>query len=466
MVVRTFGCVVLADGQGHRCRLALYCRVMPAHDALQLRELAHHAGDEIGLGQQCGPFGQHAVRAGNMGHERAGQRHQPLDPLALRAELGVEHHACKTRQPAFQGALAVLVPEELGVPEARAQDALVAGDDRRPAVARLQVGHQDELPRQRAVRRMQRQVFLVRAHGGHQRLGRHRHECLVDGGHERHGPLDQTLDLVEQGRIVGEFEVLSRGQLLSTARDDGTALRAVENHLGRAQLDHIVGEVVDRERSGRHEAVAAGAVRGGDAADRELHDPTVQQAQDRVQRPDPAKIAIAPAHRLGPGQPADHRRQQLAEQGTHRPALLAHQREQGPGFLVRPFLERVVEPAEPTQEARARLLGGIGARTFALDDAVGLLQRQSGHHDGEPAGGRERPDRLVESEIGRCQRFGHAARQILARPVLHPGRDFFRDQLQEQLSHGRDDREHAARPRRRPWPGHARVRCRRPARSR
>ena len=80
------------------------------------------------------------------------------------------------------------------------------------------VGDEDEAARQRAVGRAQRQVFLVGAHGGDQRLGRHGHEGLVDGGHERHRPLDQALELVEQARIVGDREALPCGQLLRAAR--------------------------------------------------------------------------------------------------------------------------------------------------------------------------------------------------------------------------------------------------------
>ena len=63
-----------------------------------------------------------------------------VDPLGLRAELLVEHDLLELRQPVFQPRLQIGLVEELGVGEPRADDALVAGDDRLAAVARLDVG--------------------------------------------------------------------------------------------------------------------------------------------------------------------------------------------------------------------------------------------------------------------------------------------------------------------------------------
>jgi hypothetical protein len=53
--------------------LAVGERVVAAHDALQLGELAHHVGDEVGLGQQRGALGLRDVGA-ELGGDRAGQR--------------------------------------------------------------------------------------------------------------------------------------------------------------------------------------------------------------------------------------------------------------------------------------------------------------------------------------------------------------------------------------------------------
>ncbi len=100
--------------------------------------------------------------------------------------------------------LAILVPEELRVPQPRAQHALIAGDDRRAAVAGLDIGDQDEAAGQRpSVVRSAKYFWLLRivvtsASGGTAM------NCLVDGAQERHRPFDQPLELVEQAGIVAE----------------------------------------------------------------------------------------------------------------------------------------------------------------------------------------------------------------------------------------------------------------------
>ena len=86
----------------------------------------------------------------------------PRDALVLRAELFVEGDLLELRPQRVERALAVLVPEELGVGEPRAQHAFVAGYDlacRRP---RDHVGDHDEAVGELARFRIaQREVFLV-----------------------------------------------------------------------------------------------------------------------------------------------------------------------------------------------------------------------------------------------------------------------------------------------------------------
>ena len=62
----------------------------------------------------------------------------------LRAQLGVEDDALELLDPAFQRVLAVLVPEEFGVRQARAQHPLIAGDDLLAAILGDHVGDQGE----------------------------------------------------------------------------------------------------------------------------------------------------------------------------------------------------------------------------------------------------------------------------------------------------------------------------------
>ena len=131
--------VVLGDRIGDRRRSRRRCqRVIAAHDALQLRELADHAGGEIGLGQSA-PRG--ARRSASAPGRCAARSRRPASPSAPTLSATVPSLAWKTMafsagSRGFEPSLAVLVPEELGIGEARAQHALVAGDDGGAVVAR------------------------------------------------------------------------------------------------------------------------------------------------------------------------------------------------------------------------------------------------------------------------------------------------------------------------------------------
>ena len=105
-------------------------RVIAAHDALQLGKLADHPGREVGLGEPRGTGGALGVGAGHVGGESS--RRASRCACALSSTL--PSLAWKTRSASastrvVERDLAVLVPEEAGVGEARAQHALVAGDD-------------------------------------------------------------------------------------------------------------------------------------------------------------------------------------------------------------------------------------------------------------------------------------------------------------------------------------------------
>src|SRR5690606_28730627 len=78
--------VVVADGVGDGVGVAGGADVITAHDALQLRELADHAGGEVGLGEAGRVFG--LVRVGaDQGGDLAGQGGDALDALGHGPEL-------------------------------------------------------------------------------------------------------------------------------------------------------------------------------------------------------------------------------------------------------------------------------------------------------------------------------------------------------------------------------------------
>jgi hypothetical protein len=86
---------VVFNGVGHGLAQAVVQRVVAAHDALQLGELAHHVGHEVGLGQQCGLvglFGHQLRRPAQLRGNGLGDGAHALGALALRAQLVVVDH--------------------------------------------------------------------------------------------------------------------------------------------------------------------------------------------------------------------------------------------------------------------------------------------------------------------------------------------------------------------------------------
>ena len=74
--------VVFGDGVGDRHRLAIVQRIVATHDALQFRELADHAGDQIGLGETGGATGGNMIRPQCAG-DCAGQLCDALNAFQL-----------------------------------------------------------------------------------------------------------------------------------------------------------------------------------------------------------------------------------------------------------------------------------------------------------------------------------------------------------------------------------------------
>ncbi len=250
--------------------LALRLGVVAAHQALQVGEFADHFGEQVGLAQLRGALGLGDVGADD-GRELGGKRHDAGDALGLRAELLVEHDLLELRQPVFQPRLQVGVVEELGVGQPRADDALVAGDDRLAAVGGFFVGDQNEAVDQLGgLRIAQHEAFLVGADGGADHLVGDRQEGLVERAHQRHRPFHQTGDLRQQALVLDQFEALREGEVLGVGEDDLGAARGIEHHLGGLQLGDIVVEAAHLERVRRHEAMAARLVAGLDAVDVEM----------------------------------------------------------------------------------------------------------------------------------------------------------------------------------------------------
>jgi len=150
---------------GDRFVLVLRFGVVTAHQALQLGEFADHLGEQVGLAELRRALGLGDVGADH-GRKLSGERDDAGDALGLAAELFMKHDVLEFRQTLFELGLEIGLVKELGVRQARADDALVAGDDRLAAIGRLDIGDQDELVDQLAGRRIaHHEALLVGADG-------------------------------------------------------------------------------------------------------------------------------------------------------------------------------------------------------------------------------------------------------------------------------------------------------------
>ena len=261
--------------------------IVAAHQALQLRELADHSGDEIGFRKSCG-----AARVFRNGvasaREFERERLDAVDAILLTAELFMERDAGKLACHLAERMLEILLPEELGVGEPRADDLFVARDDFCATVFRDEIGNEQELVRELLGARLtQREALLMRLHRRRQDLGGHFEEGLIERAHEHDGPFRQTSVLGEQRVVLDQLELGVLGERVRLLGNGGGALRGIEHHMMRGELRFIIREILDLERAGSEETMTARLVARFDPCDLERHDLAVEKAQHRLQRAHP-----------------------------------------------------------------------------------------------------------------------------------------------------------------------------------
>ena len=419
-------------GADFRCLAVVRC-VVSAHDALQLGELADHAGGEVGLAEPGCAGGECRVGA-DEGGQVASEGLDPGHAGGLGAELGVEHDALEGGQPCDEAGLAVQVPEMAGVAEPGAEDALVAGDDGGPAVLRLDIGDEGEAVGGRAVRVAEGHVALVHAHAELHDLGRQVHEGGVDAAQQGNRPFDEARDLVDEALVLDQLQLCAVDQgadavddaLAAEDRvgDDPAGEQAVPPGLERGGGEGVGG--VEAVALGFEAADQAVAVIPG-VGQGEGNERAVQRAGDAAERADPGQRGGAPAHALGPGEAADEGGDGLGHEGDDRDGDgLAHEHEVA--ALVDELVPRGAVLAE---EALERLRRGVGARA-PLGGAGGRHLGREGGGVGDAAGAMEGLDGGGDE---RGQRLPKQAGQIRRRPGLHAGGDVFAEELEEEGGH-------------------------------
>ena len=434
--MRPLRLVMIGDGIGDRRVFPALQGIIAAHHPLQGGEFHHHFGDQIGLGQARGALCQVRVGAGER-RQFARQRRHPFALVMNAAKLLMKHHIAQCVHARFQRRFQVRVPEIARVIEARRQHPLIARNNGLAAIRGLQIGDHDKMRRQGAGFRIaQGKVFLVLGHAQLDHFRRQRQKGRVHGADERHWPFGEPGDLVQQSRVWHQLQAVGFTQSRHLRLDARLARGRIHQHMALSSQDLlIVFKSCDRKRTRAHHPVAKGVRRGAQPGGLEIHPLPIQQAQNIVQRPHPAKIARAPFHRFGPGKAAHDLRHDLRQGLSRAKAGLFND---GNVKRALPVLAdfaklKACQPGA-AQEPVQRLLRRADARALALFAHIGGPVRQIVDHRHQAA----RPGKAAHRRKGKArilQRPAQQARQVLRCAALHPRRDFFAEQFKQEFAH-------------------------------
>ena len=276
--------------------------VVLAHNALQVGELQHHFGDQIGLGQHGSTLGQGRVAVDGFGN-LFGQGCYPYRFVVDAAQLVLEHDGLECLDAVFQPGLAVGVVEEGGVGQARANHFLVTGNHL-GRVFTLQVGHGDKQRQHLPAGIHYVEVLLMLLHGGNQGFGRYIQEALLEAPHQWYRPFVQGSHFVQQvfvdyGLAAGFF-LRQRGH---AGADLLTTLGEVCQYVAFLLEHHfVVGRGGHNQLFRAVEPVATGLVAGLEVHHRCFNHLVAVQQNQPVYRAHEFRLPGTPAHAFGNGQ--------------------------------------------------------------------------------------------------------------------------------------------------------------------
>ena len=338
----------------------------------------------------------------------------------------MERDAVERRCHLVERMLEILLPEEAGVAQSRADHLLVASDDLLAVVRRDQVRYREEAVRQRASFRItQREALLMRLHRCDQAFGRHFEKRLVEVTHQHGRPFGETGVLAEQ-RVVGDqLELVLLRECLRLLVDHRGTFGRWQQHLRLAQLGAVVFEARNLERFVAVEAMPPRRVRRLDACPRKRHDARTEHAHDAVQRTHPDFWAAAPSLRFRPRELAEHGRHHVSDDVGGGAPVLLDLRDVVVALLVADD-GRVADRGEARglEEAGDRLLGRADARAFAFVGHGGRACRYVANDQRQSARRRECHG-VTDSETGSGDALEHETLEVIGRARLHAGGDFF-----------------------------------------
>ena len=428
---------MVADRVGDRVGQAFGASVITAHKPLQFWEFAYHLGDEVGLRQfrRLPRLRGVAVRDDAFARQPLGELRDALDLVGDGAQLFVEGDVLQLLGMLRQRLLLVLFPKEARVGKARGDHLVIARDDLRAAVGRVDVRGADERVRQLAVGAVHDEIFLVHPCGELDDLGRHLQERFVEAAEQRHRPFGQAGILDHQTLVLDQRQARVGRGFGGAVADDRLSLLMVDDDVARPQLFGIVRRRPDGDLAWAVKTMAARREAAGDPAYFARHQFLAEDRDDARQRAHPAqafaaRAFLAPAHRLRPRKAADDRGDRFGQHLGGRAAGLVDHGE----IDAVAVLELVLRQAGLAQKAFQRLRRRAAARALQFfADRCGRLGQPLGN---QREAARRRPDRQLACFKTRGAQL--RAEQFLklgARAGLHAGGNLFRAQFEKKVGH-------------------------------
>ena len=241
----------------------LFERIIAPHHPLQFGKFAHHARDQIGLGQFCRRYRLFMIGADQPGNA-TGQRGDPIRLVGHRPQFLVKAHGFECLRHLRHRAFAVAVEEKTGIGKPRGDDPIIAGDDPPPAIFGLDIGDHNVAIRKRcsaaeparALAVMESKAFLMRFEYGHDHFRRQGEKGVIETAGQDHRPFHQPGIFGDKVVILDQLQPSGRSQIARAIADCPRPLVMIEHDLRRLQSRFILIEPGYPDRFRRHEAMA------------------------------------------------------------------------------------------------------------------------------------------------------------------------------------------------------------------
>ena len=416
--------------------------VVAAHHALELRELAHHAGREVRLREprRLDHVG-HEVFAPDRPRERAPDRHDAVRARELAPEPSLERPPPEVLDAIPERPALVLLEEEPRVGEPRAQHALVAvtGDVR---ILHRRAGDRDEPVLEPALPVDHREVALVVPHLGDDHLGRQVEVRLLELAGHAGRVLDEVEHLLDERLVRPDLPARRLRRLRELLLEDRSPLGRIREHPRPAELrDVVLGRSLQRDRLRRGEAVAERHLARYDLAVADLERPATVERDHPADGAREGHLVVARAHRLAESQAREEPLEQLGQHLLGLPPLLEPRHREALALRRLGALEprdvHALALREP-ERGLGRVPGGVervrDRRSERLRLRVGLAFRDVPCPHREPP---RRTDRLhlAVGEPRGVERLREVPLELLQRRGDEARRDLLRANLEQKVRH-------------------------------